>query len=141
MARRWFQGELVSKSWDRVLTEAWHDGVRFQLNDGRRTMKMQRARVKRYGLYHPTRNPTGAAKPSPTAPHIRKGRPDHALDVDTVTPSGGQRELRAYLARNGVEMVQTVSSEPWHLEARSAIALVRFARKCHKAQKRRAKRK
>jgi lysozyme len=64
------------------------------------------------------------AFPSPTAPHIRVGRVDHALDVNAL--DGGENRLQAWLSKHGVLSTNPVAGEPWHLEA-SAGDLRRLA--------------
>jgi hypothetical protein len=125
-----FQGKRVSRTWRRVLRQAERDGVRFRLNSGRRTLAEQ------WRLYRAWRNGTGnlAAYPSPTAPHIRVGRPDHALDVDSLW--GGENALQRYLQRNGVVVTNPVPGEPWHMDA-TLGSLVAFARKIRRWQRRR----
>jgi hypothetical protein len=125
-----FQGKRVSRTWRRVLRQAERDGVRFRLNSGRRTLAEQ------WRLYRAWRNGTGnlAAYPSPTAPHIRVGRPDHALDVDSLW--GGENALQRYLQRHGVTATNTVAGEAWHLEA-GLTGLVRFAHRIRRRQRRR----
>ena len=55
-----------------------------------------------------------AAFPSPTAPHIRTGRPDHALDVNAL--DGGAGRLAAWLRRRGARATFPVPREAWHIE-------------------------
>lgn len=105
-----FDGHVVSKPWHNVLTHARNAGVDFKVTDGRRTLAMQRARVRKHGLWS-TSNPTGAARPSLAAPHINFGRANHALDVG----SGADR-LQAYLKRHGVAATRPIASEPWHIQ-------------------------
>lgn len=121
MAR--FQGKRVSKPWSLVLRAAARDGVHFTLNSGRRTMKEQ------WALFNQNMQKVGArwvpkpgrpitAFPSPTAPHIRVGRPDHALDVSTV--DGGESRLERWLDERGFDWRNTVSTEAWHGEVDGA---------------------
>jgi peptidoglycan hydrolase-like protein with peptidoglycan-binding domain len=115
----------VSRDWYYALLAARVDGrVVFRLNDGRRTMAEQATLVRLRGIWSEI-NRDGAASPSPTAPHIRVGRQDHALDVNDV--DGGRARLQAWLRQHGVATAQTVSGEPWHIEASSAGALHAFA--------------
>lgn len=111
MAAR-FRGVKVSGAWDTVLTEAARQGVRFQLNSGKRTLADQWRLVREKGVWSPS-NKTGAARPTPWAPHIRVGSPAHAIDVQT----GGEDALQRWLLRNGVQAVNNVPGEPWHLDA------------------------
>ncbi len=112
-------GVRVSGAWHTVLTEAAQH-VTFQLNSGRRTKTQQEALIRQKGVWSPT-NPTGAAAYSPNAPHIRVGREDHALDVDTR--GNGNIRLAAWLREHGCPVDREIPQEPWHLEARSERAL------------------
>lgn len=120
-----FRGKSVSKEWAIVLRAAERAGVRFDFNSGHRTMAEQAALVRQKGVWSPS-NPTGAAVPSPTAPHIRVGRIDHALDVNQL--DGGTHRLAAYLRGQGAAVRFTVPGEPWHMEV-AASALRRLANK------------
>jgi GH24 family phage-related lysozyme (muramidase) len=107
--------EMVSNQWFVLLYNIHkHADIEFNVNEGHRTMARQAELVAEKGLWHPTRNRTGAAAPSSTAPHIRTGRPDHAIDVD------GAPALIQAAARRGVTLRRTVPGEPWHLEADTA---------------------
>lgn len=129
-----FRGKRVSAEWHTVLTAAERAGVRFQLNSGRRTMAEQWAL---YRQYKRTGWPV-AAYPNPNAPHIRTGRSDHALDVDTDV-GDGESGLQAWLARQGLPTRNTVRGEPWHLEARSAADLRRLAKRLGRVERLRAR--
>lgn len=113
--RRWDADDVVSEDWHTVLAAARADGVPFSINDGHRTMALQAQRVREHGVWSPS-NPTGAARPSATAPHIRVGRQDHALD-------GSLRALAEWLRRHGVPMRFPIATEPWHGEVASERAL------------------
>jgi len=111
------QGKRVSRDWHSVLEEAERLRVDFQLNSGKRTMREQLKLWREKGQYHPVNNPTGAAFPSPTAPHIRVGRQDHAIDVDQYAERGGEQRLQNWLRSHGISAVNNIPTEPWHLEA------------------------
>lgn len=113
MASRYIQTKLVSEQWYVVLQAAADAGVVYQLNSGRRTMQQQHVLVAQKGLWTPA-NPTGAAYPSPTAPHIRVGREDHAIDVDTSY--GSNARLTAWLKLEGARVKHPIDAEPWHIE-------------------------
>lgn len=117
-----FDARRVSDEWAIVLTAARADGVRFRLNSGQRTFAEQDALRK---LYLAGRGPL-AAKPSHDAPHIRTGRPDHALDVDMYV-GDGVRGLARWLQRAGASVAWTVPGEGWHIETPRAD-LERLAR-------------
>lgn len=108
------------------LLAARKGGVRFHVNEGRRTMARQAELLREKGLYNRITNPSGAAWPSPTAPHIKVGRWDHALDLDNASAVIG-------FFRNviGVTLLRTVTTENWHVELAPAdkAQLVAWARK------------
>lgn len=125
-----FQSKRVSTYWAVVLQAAEDAEIRFTLNSGNRTLAEQAALVRQKGLWSP-RNPTGAAAPSRTAPHIREGREDHALDVDTL--DGGNARLSAWLRSEGARVKHPIVQEPWHLEIsiHDLYALYRRYRSTH----------
>jgi hypothetical protein len=108
--RRWDADDRVSKEWHAVLSAARADGVSFLVTDGHRTMAEQAARFAHFQRHG---SPL-AARPSPTAPHIRTGRPDHAIDVNAL--DGGAGRLAAWLRRAGAGATFPVPGEPWHIE-------------------------
>jgi hypothetical protein len=109
-----FRGKSVSREWAVVLNAAAEAGVSFQLNSGHRTMAEQQRLVDQLGVFNAVTNPHGAARPSATAPHIRVGRIDHALDVDDN--DGSADRLAAWLRGKGAHPAFPIGSEPWHLE-------------------------
>jgi hypothetical protein len=120
-----FQGKRVSAQWATVLNAAAAAGVRFRLNSGQRTFAEQQS------LYD--QNMSGGrpkpghpltAKPSHTAPHIRTGRQDHAIDVNAL--DGGETRLQRWLEGQGLKVTNPVPGEAWHMEVPSA-QLARFA--------------
>jgi GH24 family phage-related lysozyme (muramidase) len=115
---RSFDGNHVSDAWFEVLTAARRAGVAFRLNSGRRTFAEQQ---RLHDLWR-AGNGALAAVPSHTAPHIRTGRDDHALDVD-VHVGEGVEGLRAWLRGHGLSTSLTVPGEGWHVEADSAAEL------------------
>ena len=108
-----FQGKRVSAQWFVVLTEASRH-VRFTLTSGQRTMAEQQAL---YNLYKSGRGNL-AAFPSPTAPHIRVGRQDHAIDVNAL--DGGETRLQRWLEQQGARASNPVRGEAWHMEINPA---------------------
>lgn len=109
MADGRFQGKRVSKTWDVILTDA-AKRVDFRLNSGRRTMAEQ------LHLWRNRGKPGFAslvAFPQPNAPHIRVGRENHSLDVDTNV-GDGEQALERELERMGLVIVNDVTGEPWH---------------------------
>lgn len=125
---RSFDGKRVSDDWFQVLSAARRAGVAFRLNSGQRTFAEQQR------LHDLWRAGIGnlAAVPSNSAPHIRSGRQDHALDVD-VRVGAGVAGLRLWLRRQGVATSLTVAGEPWHVEADRAGDLHAVARRLAKA--------
>jgi hypothetical protein len=108
-----FDGHLVSAEHHTVLTAARRAGIDFELDSGHRTMAEQTLLVHEKGVWSPA-NPHGAAVPSPSAPHIRIGRPDHALDVNSL--DGGATRLATWIRARGARVLFTVPPEPWHME-------------------------
>ena len=108
--RRWDADDRVSDEWHVVLTRARRDGVAFTVTDGHRTFAEQQ---QRFDVFLRVGRPR-AARPSPSAPHIRTGQPDHALDVDSL--DGGAGRLAAWLRRQGARAHFPVPGEPWHVE-------------------------
>lgn len=103
--------EMASRQWFTLLWDLnHHDHVNFNVNEAHRTMARQQQLVNELGLYDPVHNPHGAAKPSPNAPHIKEGHPNHAIDFDNA-----QGVINAAQKR-GVTLARTVSTESWHLE-------------------------
>lgn len=98
--------ELVSKEWYAVLTAMRAAGVRFNVNEGHRTMERQ---WYFWNLYRSGRGNL-AAFPSANAPHIRTGRIDHAIDFSN------DAAVFAWLRRAGLGPVRTVRGESWHIE-------------------------
>ena len=108
--RQWDSDDRVSEQWFAVLDAARKDGVAFTVTDGHRTMAEQRDR---WAVFQRFGRPV-AARPSPTAPHIRTGRPDHAIDVNAL--DGGAGRLASWLRRKGAAATFPVPGEAWHIE-------------------------
>lgn len=131
LRHRRIDGERVSLPWHRLLTDIREqDRVAFNVNEGRRTMARQAELVRQKGVWS-MRNPTGAARPSPTAPHIRVGRFDHAIDFNNAVG------VDVAAGRRGVTLTPTVPGEPWHLEANAGQLLAYYRKR--RRQIRRAK--
>lgn len=109
---RRFDGERVSDLWYPLLRDARAAGVTFVVRDGQRTFAEQRYLRRGWDLRLP--GFALAAKPSHTAPHIRTGRRDHALDIGS-SPAHVQR-LRQWAKAQGVTLTLTVRGEWWHIE-------------------------
>jgi hypothetical protein len=107
--RRWDADDRVSAQWFTVLSAAKRAGVSFLVTDGHRTLDQQQAAWNLFQQGGPR-----AAFPSPTAPHIRSGRPDHALDVNSL--DGGAGRLAAWLRKHGAHATFPVPREAWHIE-------------------------
>lgn len=104
----YFDGRKCSQAWFVVLSAARRAGVGFHLNQGRRSIADQQHFYWIYRTYgHPL-----AAYPSSSAPHIRYGQANHAIDVGTP----GVYALAAWIRRHGASPAWTVRGEPWHIE-------------------------
>lgn len=128
-----FHGKRVSEDWRAILAGAEREGVPVHLNDGQRTVAIQEQRVRDHGLWSPS-NPTGAAAPNPNAPHIKRGAPNHAVDINQ--PDGG---LFAWLRHKGVPVVRNVPTEHWHYDPVGLTQFRRVAAKMRKHEQRLAK--
>ena len=118
---QWDADDVVSSAHHVLLTAARRARVPVAINDGRRTMALQQARYNTY-----LRGGALAARPSPTAPHIMRGREDHALDQQ----SSGIGSLLAFYRRHGVRCGLTVPGESWHMGLTGGEAeLTRAARR------------
>jgi hypothetical protein len=116
-----YQGEELSREIYSVFMAYTADtGNVLTLNEGHRTMLRQAELVRQVGLFNSKTNPTGAAWPSPFAPHIRTGRIDHAVDVPW-------QQWAAFMrwAAGKVKVFRPISSELWHWEF-DAASLKRF---------------
>jgi hypothetical protein len=128
MASYAIDGHRVSKPWHIVLTHARRMGVDFSVNDGRRTLAVQWARVRKHGLWSPA-NPTGAARPTLGAPHINWGRCNHAIDANAAV------DIATFLHRKGCKSVtRPIVAEPWHLQI-GHRDLLRLARRIERERK------
>lgn len=123
-----FDGELVSLQWAAVLTAMRADGVVFNVNEGHRTF----ARQKFFWDCGPNgccccNNCALAAFPTASAPHIRTGRADHAIDFSNPEP------VMDWLADHGLLPFRPAGAgtdrwEPWHIEV-SGVTLVAVAKR------------
>jgi hypothetical protein len=119
-----FDGKPVSVAWHRVLTRARANGVRFTVTSGHRTFTQQQYLYDGWKARRPGFNL--AAFPSHSAPHIRTGRPDHAIDFGP-DPQAVQRLLK-YLNSRALGGRLTVPGEWWHVEVNNG-RLVELARR------------
>ena len=102
----------VSTQWLAALRGADRAGVAFTANSGARTEAQQKRLIREKGCWSPS-NTDGAACPWNRSNHVIKGRPNHALDVQT----GGEQRLQNWLNRHRfVRATNPVPGEPWHLE-------------------------
>lgn len=116
----YYRGKRVSAEWLVVLRAAEKArGRPIQLNSGQRTMAEQQYL---YDLYRAGRGNL-AARPSPWAPHIRVGRPDHALDVEMR--NGDHAWLDGWCTELGYPLDNTVPGEGWHKEIRGGASALR----------------
>ena len=113
-----FEGVRVSKKWYVVLKRARAAGHHsFKVNSGKRTMREQWALFRQNMRFNGRRwvqrpNHPLTAYPTPTAPHVRIGRADHALDLNNP------QDLVIFLEsppRNSHPSFP-VFGESWHLE-------------------------
>jgi len=121
MAHRFILDTRLSVPHYIVCTEAIRRGIiePSDLNEGRRTMGEQ---------WHFFRNqPPLAAFPQPNAPHIWKGRPDHALDVNSF--NGAAQRLANFYRSLGIPVAFNVPGENWHMKVMSATKLRAAAKK------------
>lgn len=118
-----FNGKRVSPEWRAIFAGAQREGVPVRINDGQRTIAIQQERIRKHGRWSPS-NPTGAAAPNANAPHIKRGWPNHAVDINQ--PDGG---LFDWLRKRGVPVVRNVSTERWHYDPVDLNAFLRVARR------------
>ena len=104
-----FRGHSVSREWANVLGAAGRE-IGFTLDSGHRTLAEQEALYRHYLRFG---SPL-AARPFANAPHIRTGRFDHAIDVNSL--DGGANRLAAWLHGKGGHPSFPVTGEPWHIE-------------------------
>lgn len=106
-----FNGKRVSREWSVVLRAATRAGViaGSDLDSGHRTLEEQR----QLWLNPPPGTPV-VARPSPSAPHVRQGRIDHALDLNART--GANVRFAAFCRHHGAQVRFSVPGEPWHQE-------------------------
>lgn len=106
----YFDGKRVSNEWYAILTAARRAGVSFHVNQGQRTIADQW----RFWNYYRAHGWPIAAYPSQSAPHIKYGQANHALDINQT--DGGVYRLASWLRGHGAAVYWTVRGEPWHIE-------------------------
>lgn len=94
-------------------------GVALFINQGQRTLAEQAAF---YAAY--LRGGTLAARPTPSAPHIKFKRQHHALDINANVA----RKVAAFYRSHGVPVAFNVAGEPWHMDTLDEAALKRAAK-------------
>jgi len=104
-----------------VCTEAIRRGIiePEDLNEGRRTMAEQWAFWRN--------QPPLAAFPSPFAPHIKKGFPNHAIDANSI--NGASQRLEKFYQSLGIPVAHNVPGEAWHMDCLSSDKLRAAAKK------------
>lgn len=105
-----------------ILKEAIARGIiePHDLNEGRRTMAEQTV----FWLRWLRERRIPAAFPSPNAPHIWRGRANHAIDVQVARVQA----LASFYMSLGVPVrLNTVRGEPWHVVFPDEAALLRAA--------------
>ena len=111
---RWYgrNNVRVTTQWLAALRGADKVHIPFTVNSGVRTEGEQKSLIATKGCWSPS-NKTGAACPWNKSNHVYKGRPNHALDVQT----GGEQKLQNWLnSHRGVKATNPVPGEPWHIE-------------------------
>lgn len=113
-----FDNEFVSREWATVLHEMREDGIWFNVNEGHRSIERQWYFWNCYQCKC-CNNGNLAAYPSDSAPHIRTGRIDHA--VDFANPEA----VMQWLSAKGLKPTRpagagTSNWEPWHIEVDAA---------------------
>jgi hypothetical protein len=98
-------GEKVSREWSVVLNDMRAQDVNFNVNEGHRTFVRQ---MELFNLFKSGRGNL-AAFPSPTAPHIRTARIDHAIDFSN------DGVVFPWLASHGLSPNREVAGESWHI--------------------------
>lgn len=121
-----FHGLRVSWAWGVVLTYlADEKKIRFKINSARRTKADQLEMIRKHGIYNASSNPHGAAPYSPNAPHVSEGRQNHALDIDSS--GDGENRVQRALHSMGVEAINNVVTEAWHLYVPNEHDLIALA--------------
>jgi hypothetical protein len=102
-------GELVSPPWKTALVHMERRSGHNNVNEGRRTLARQ---LYFWNCYRCCccNDCNEAARPLPTAPHIRVGRIDHAIDFNDGARA--ERDLKAL----GINAWRSVPKEDWHVE-------------------------
>lgn len=101
-------------------------GRAVSINQGQRTLAEQAAF---YRAYKSGRGPL-AARPTPSAPHIKFRRQHHALDINAPRPA---RDVAAFYRQQGVPVAFNVRGEPWHMDVLDEGKLKRAARALKRA--------
>lgn len=107
-----------------ICTEAIRKGIinPEDLNEGRRTMAEQ------WAFWN--NQPPLAAFPSPTAPHIKSGLANHAIDANSF--NGASRRLEAFYKNLGIPVAHNVPGEAWHMDVLSHTIVKSAAKKIRK---------
>lgn len=121
LASRYFHGKRVSQSHYTLLVEAERRGIVHAINQGRRTIAEQT----RFWLNYLRNGYPLAARPFPSAPHIKWGREHHALDIN----DGVVDRVAVFYRSLGVPVAFNVNGEPWHMDTLDENALKRAAAK------------
>lgn len=122
LSNRYFHGKRVSRSHYAMLLEAEHRGLISAINQGRRTIAEQWVF---WRIYKRDGHPV-AAFPSPSAPHIKWGKENHAIDADAPQPV---HHLADFYRSEGVPVAFNVLSEAWHMDTLDEGKLKQAARR------------
>ena len=94
---------------------------RLDINQGARTLAEQA----RFYYNYRFRGGNLAAPPIPSAPHIKRGRQHHALDINANVV----QDVAAFYRSHGVPVAFNVAGEPWHMDTLSEAKLLAAAAK------------
>lgn len=122
-----FRGKRVSRAHRVLLEAAAAAGVAFELDSGQRTKADQLELVREKGVYNAVTNPHGAARYSPSAPHVKAGHAHHALDINSI--DAGQKRVARFYAAHGVSVAFNVFTEAWHMDTTDEQSLLAAARR------------
>jgi hypothetical protein len=125
MAYTRYQGERVSKPHAAILRSYERKfGTPVQINDGARTIPEQWDRWNTYQRGGPL-----AAYPNASAPHIKDGADNHALDINSGNAPGQASHVAAYYKSLGVNVAFNVPGEAWHMDTLDVGSLRDAAKK------------
>lgn len=123
MTYKRFHGKRVSPAhWALLVAYERAHHTTLHINQGARTLREQAAFYAHYLRY----GKPVAAKPTPSAPHIKWGRQHHALDINAPEPA---HSVAVFYAEHGVPVDFNVSTEAWHMDTLDEAKLIHAARR------------